>query len=489
MVEYLESLVFGTQQWSNWVTSLVYFAMVSVRSPSSRRSPPQAFPAATVLIALMLLIAGLLKRMFPIKAGVYSVHESMYYRKWWASQVESHLLKMLYGIWETVYISRVLRLLGADIGHEVEVATVQGTNLDLLKIGHESFVASNVVLGDEEICGGYMHLLPTVLGNRVFLGNSSYNPAGTVLPDNFLLGVQSRAPCNDQVQTGQTWVGSPPLLLPKRDLTQSNFPDYLTFHPVRPGGSRIPAIDAPPQTPIRRLARGVIEGVRVVFPLAFMIGCAYNMLYYGGELLTQQDWIGFVLVLLAMSVAYGLLSCMTAFLFKWVFIGRFDKRAAPMWTLFLWLSEFQETLYFALAVTNFLQMLVGTPFLAPVLRLYGMDVGRDVYMGTFDFPEPDCVHIGDGAELNFMSSVQPHVYEDRVLKIEHAYVGKRSTIGVRTIVLLGSRVGDDCDVGPLSLVMKGEEVQASSRWHGCPLKPWVKICSVEVPPACVQDLV
>jgi len=34
-----------------------------------------------------------------------------------------------------------------------------------------------------------MKLSKTTLGNRVFLGNSSYVPGGSNVPDNFLLGV------------------------------------------------------------------------------------------------------------------------------------------------------------------------------------------------------------------------------------------------------------------------------------------------------------
>lgn len=62
----------------------------------------------------------------------------------------------------------------------------------MLTLGEESFIADAVMLGDEEIKGGWMSLKATKIGNRSFVGNSAYIADGTVLPDNVLIGVQSK---------------------------------------------------------------------------------------------------------------------------------------------------------------------------------------------------------------------------------------------------------------------------------------------------------
>jgi hypothetical protein len=33
-------------------------------------------------------------------------------------------------------------------------------------------------------------------------------------------------------------------------------------------------------------------------------------------------------------------------------------------------------------------------------------------------------------------------------------------------------VGDDAQLGPLTLVMKGEQIPAGTLWHGLPAAPW-----------------
>jgi len=51
-----------------------------------------------------------------------------------------------------------------------------------------------------------------------------------------LIGVQTKVPANDQMHSGQTWIGSPAMLLPARE-TLVGFPDALTFRPRSGGGS------------------------------------------------------------------------------------------------------------------------------------------------------------------------------------------------------------------------------------------------------------
>ena len=34
------------------------------------------------------------------------------------------------------------------------------------------------------------------------------------------------------------------------------------------------------------------------------------------------------------------------------------------------------------------------------------------------------------------------------------------------------QVGDGAQLGPLTLVMKGESIPAGTRWHGLPAAPW-----------------
>jgi non-ribosomal peptide synthetase-like protein len=168
---------------------------------------------------------------------------------------------------------------------------------------------------------------------------------------------------------------------------------------------------------------------------------------------------------------FGIASFLLVVALKWLLVGRYSPRAVPMWTPFVWISEAITSLYESLAVPNFLDVLRGTPMLPWVLRWLGTRIGKGVYMNTTDLTEFDCVRIGDEAELNIWSGAQTHLFEDRVMKIGMVEIGSRVSVGVRSIILYDTKVGDGVHLGPLTLVAKGECLPPATRWEGSPAVP------------------
>jgi non-ribosomal peptide synthetase-like protein len=273
-----------------------------------------------------------------------------------------------------------------------------------------------------------------------------------VVPDDVLIGVQTRTPKNEALKPGQTWMGSPALLLPARERLEG-FPERLTFRPSMP----------------RRLGRGLVEGLRIVLPLALIIASGYLIVVLILPLAAANGWGLQVANALALAgCLYGVGMYLIVVALKWILVRRYRPRAAPMWTPFVWISEAVTNLYESLAVPNFLDLLRGTPMLPWALRLLGARVGQRVYLNTTDLTEFDCVRIGDEAELNAWCGPQTHLFEDRVMKIGHVEIGNRVTVGVRSTILYDTQVGDDVQLGPLTLVAKGERLPAATRWEGSP---------------------
>jgi non-ribosomal peptide synthetase-like protein len=411
-----------------------------------------AMPASIVLVVLTALLAGGLRRCFPdLKPGRFPLHGSVYRHKWLLSTVLDTSLQVLHGLYASLYAPSWLRLLGAKIGKDAEISTAEGVIPNLLQLGEGSFIADGALLGDEEQRDGWIQFQGTVIGNRSFVGNSAYVPDGAIFPDDMLLGVQSCAPPNTTMKPGQTWMGSPAMLLPAREAIAT--PDAtLTFHP-----------------PLwRKLVRGVIEAVRIVLPMAFIIASGYVIVFKVMEYLEEGEWSNALLTAAGCGLAYCLGSFLLVWALKWLLIGRYAPRKAPMWTLFVWLSEAVTVAYESLAVPTLLDQLRGTPFLPWALRLMGVKIGRGVWLNTTDITEFDCVEIGDFAELNAFSGPQTHLFEDRVMRVGKVQIGKGATLGPRSIVLYDATVGDHCRLGPLTLVAKGETLPNQTRWEGCP---------------------
>jgi non-ribosomal peptide synthetase-like protein len=412
-----------------------------------------SIPASALFVFLtMLVTAGLCRALPRQSVGLFSVYSLAFWRKKLVTLILDSSLQVLHGVFASVFAPMWLRLLGISVGRGAEISTAEGMVPGLLSLGDDSFIADGVMLGDEELRCGWMVLKPTHIGNRSFIGNGAYVSDGAVVPDDVLIGVQTRTPKNEQMQSGQTWMGSPALLLPAREQL-SGFPVSLTFRP----------------SIWRRLGRGLVEALRIVLPLALVIAAGYLIIVLVMPIAEAKGWGIEVANALALSgCLFGLACFLLVVALKWVLVGRYCKRVAPMWTPFVWLSEAVTNLYESLAIPNFLDILRGTPMLPWALRLLGLQCGRGVFMNTTDITEFDCVRIGDEAELNAWCGPQTHLFEDRVMKIGTVEIGARVTVGARSTILYDTKIGDDVQLGPLTLVGKGERLPAATRWEGSP---------------------
>jgi non-ribosomal peptide synthetase-like protein len=415
-----------------------------------------AIPASALFVGLTMGITAAIHRVLPRqKAGCWPVHGAAFWRKRLVTMILDSSLLVLHGLYASVYAPMWLRLLGMRVGRHAEVSTAEGMVPELLTLGDDSFIADAAMLGDEEQRGGWMTLKPTVIGCRSFVGNGAYVPDGAVVPDDVLIGVQTRAPANGELRSGQTWMGSPPVLLPARECLKG-YPESLTFRP----------------TAARRVGRGLVEGLRIVLPLAVVIAAGYLIVVLVMPVASANGWgLEVALALSAAGCIYGVASFLLVVALKWLLVGRYVPRAAPMWTLFVWLSEGVTSLYETMAVPNFLGLLGGTPWLPWALRLLGARLGRGVFLNTTDLTEFDCVRIGDEAELNAWCGPQTHLFEDRVMKIGTVEIGARVSVGARATILYDTHVGDGTRLGPLTLVAKGERLPPETRWEGSPAAP------------------
>ena len=146
--------------------------------------------------------------------------------------------------------------------------------------------------------------------------------------------------------SGQTWLGNPPLALPAREQT-AGFPEHLTFRPSLG----------------RKLARGAVEGMRMILPLAVVIAVGYLTVMKVIPMAVKHGFVAAFDELMLAGVLYGIGAFLFLVLLKWTLIGRYRPRAEPMWTPFVWKSEAVTSLYESIAVPNFFNFLRATPWL------------------------------------------------------------------------------------------------------------------------------
>lgn len=283
-----------------------------------------------------------------------------------------------------------------------------------------------------------------------FVGNAAFVPAGAELGANSLVGVGT-VPPDRRVPEGTSWLGSPAMHLPVRQ-SSGSFSEAETFRPPR-----------------RLVAhRLFVEFWRATLPASLLGASAYLYLLVLSEFANGRDLTLPALASPFITVAVALAVIGFCAATKRNVVGRYRPRVEPLWSTFVRRTEFVTGLYEAAAVPAGVGLLVGTPFLPPVLRWFGVRVGKRTWIGTTYITEFDLVEIGDDATVGLEASLQTHLFEDRVMKMSAVTIKPGATIGTRSIVLYDAVVGDDVCLGSLSLLMKGEHLTAGSRWRGIP---------------------
>ncbi|QBR71215.1 peptide synthetase [Beijerinckiaceae bacterium] len=417
--------------------------------------PIMAWPTAFVMVLVTVgFIAACRWIILPrVREGTYSVHSWFYFRKWAVALATEVTLETLSSLFATVYMRVWYRLMGAKIGKDAEISTNLSGRYDLVEIGEKCFIADEVILGDEEIRNGWMYLKRVKTGPRVFVGNSAVVPAGTEIPADALIGIKSKPPANHLMHKGDTWFGSPPIKLPVRQTFDAG--TNWTYEAPR----------------WKKFARACFEAVTISLPtMLFITFGTWAVEWFSASVLAgayfQMMWQFTV-------ASVAICSALTAsvIILKWITMGRYEPMVKPMWSWWAMRTEAVAVIYWGMAGKVLLDHLRGTPFLPWVMRLFGTKFGRGVYMDMTDITEFDCVHVGNYAALNALSALQTHLYEDRVMKVGKVFVGNSVTVGAGSTVLYDTLVSDHARLGPLTLVMKGEQIPANSEWAGAPAEP------------------
>jgi non-ribosomal peptide synthetase-like protein len=396
-----------------------------------------------------------------VKPGNYPVYSSFGLRKWWIDRLMSMSLEMMPTLYSTLYLLPWLRMLGAKIGARTEISTATNLTPDLLSIGAESFIADTVSLGAVKVDRGWMELAPTKVGSQTFVGNGALVPAHSTIADNSLIGCLSIPPVSDKpMQPDTAWLGSPAIYIPHREVIDS-YEEAQTYKP-------------PHHLYAVRLA---IEFLRVTLPgsIHFLVLFALEVgltVIADANSSWKWDLVIWAGVFLSFPFCYFLFTALSTFFvigLKWLVVGRYQPGTIPLWSNFIWRTELITGLYEAIIVPGFLFFLLGTPFAPMLLRLLGMKIGRNVYIETTDFTEFDLITIDDNVILDRDSTLQTHLFEDRVMKLGKLHLHPRTQVGSWGMILYDTVLESDVIIKPMSLVMKGEKLPPSTTWQGIPV--------------------
>jgi non-ribosomal peptide synthetase-like protein len=381
--------------------------------------------------------------------GYHPVRSREGLQAWSTERLMDAARTVLFPVYSSVATPAWMRLLGAQVGRGTEISTVIGLP-SMMRLKDGAFLADDTMVAPYELGGGWVRVATAKVGRRAFVGNSGMTAPGRTVPKNGLVAVLSATP--RRTRAGSSYLGSPPVLLP-----------------------RAATLDDPARTyapPARlRVARAVVELCRLV-PALTTTTLALTTVLALQALVLASGWSGAVVLGGLVLAGAGLVAALVSIAAKWVLVGRHRTGDHPLWSSAVWRGELADTFTEMLAAPFFADPATGTVALVWWLRGLGARIGRGVWCQSYWLPEADLVRIGDGASVGAGCVVQTHLFHDRVMSLDTVTIDAGATLGPHGVILPAARLGAGSAIGPASLVLRGEHVPAGTRWVGNPIAPW-----------------
>ncbi len=187
----------------------------------------------------------------------------------------------------------------------------------------------------------------------------------------------------------------------------------------------------------------------------------------GYEWITARTgWFDLYLRALVFGCALFLGSTLLSIVAKWVLIGRWKEQEIRVWSpayLRFWVVK---TL---LRANPLGRLLVGTPLYPLYLRALGARVGRRVTIFTNLAPIcTDLLTIGSDSVIRKESSFLCYRAHAGRIQTGRVSLGRNVFVGEKTVLDIGTSMGDDAQLGHSSALHRGQSVPDGERWHGSP---------------------
>ena len=135
--------------------------------------------------------------------------------------------------------------------------------------------------------------------------------------------------------------------------------------------------------------------------------------------------------------------------------------------------------------THVVRVLVGTFFRASplwtwYLRWNGARIGRGVHINSLSISDHNMLEFGDGVVIGENVHLSGHTVEGGMVKTGPVRLARFVTVGLGSMVGINVEAGEKCQIGALSVVLKGSKLEGASIYAGVPARKIEKGSSAAV---------
>ena len=383
-----------------------------------------------------------------VKPGIYPLWGWFYYRWWLVQRLQknTHLNKYLIG---SPLINLYYKVLGAKIGKNSYIGTMQILTPDLFEIGENSSLGSDSKLNGYIVEDGWLKIGTIKIEDNCYIGSRAVLGLNTVIEDNAVLEDMSMLPDNSLIPQGAYYSGSPamPASLPKDHITKrkSKVEEYS-------------------------LLDSTVFGILHYLGLVLVMVAYYMCIIPGISLMTYFYDGGHYFITMFFAVPMGtiiflFLHYLSIVLCKKILLNKIKPGSYSLKSMYylrhwIMVKMLDEDEIFVMADTLYFPMF---------LRLLGARLGKGVEMGETPHIIPDLVTIDDGGFTASSVALAWPVVHQGYITFSPSYIGKKGFVGNVSLLPGGKNIGDGGLLGCLSLPPESNQSsEANTAWLGSP---------------------
>lgn len=400
------------------------------------------------IISLLITIALKWILLGRIKPGEYPLWGWFYYRWWLVQRLQKNLFLAKYLVGSPL-ANIYYRLLGAKIGKNCFLGSMQISVHDLLTIGNNTSIGADCRLNGYIVEDGWLKIGSIGIGNNCYLGSRAVVGLNTRIEDNAVLDEMSMLPDNSFIPQDAYYSGSPAVsgILPADHITRKQ-------------------VAADESTPLKNLFFSILHYLGIVFVMGIyylcLIPCISLISYYYDQ--SHYLMTMFFAIPLGALLFLGLYYSCIVFCKK-IILNKIKPGNYPVKSFYY----FRHWIMLKLLDVDEVSILADTLYMPAFLRLLGAKLGKGVEMGETPHIIPDLVTIEEGGfTASSVALAWPNIYNG-FISFAPVTLGRRAFVGNVSLLSSGKSLGEGALLGCLSVAPPDNQAaDPFTAWLGSP---------------------
>lgn len=381
------------------------------------------------------------------KEGDYPLWGSYYFR-WWLVRTLRKLTMIDYLNGTTLY-PLYLRLMGMKIAADAQIGAFNVGVIDLVSIGKNVSIGSNVILDNAFIENGWLKIRSITIGDNAYIGSGTVIAGDNHIPKNAEVKDLSFLRPHAPIKENEIWQGSPAQLISKKE-----------------------AAIAEPVVVKRKtiiLYNAIYSSLLFVFPLIMLLPLLPNIIALVSldDAAADYDFsyliISPVLAFLYIVLYIALTATITRILSKKVKEGNYSIYSRAY--LAKWFTDQAQAM--ALFV---LHPVFATVFISSLYRLFGAKIGKNTEISTASQVTHCLLNIGNDAFIADAVMLGESEVRDQQLTLLPTVIHANSFVGNSALIPQGYNLPPNILIGVLSIPPDAAALEKypANDWFGSP---------------------